>query len=289
MPIPDNAFRRGVPVLMYHHISPRHDVHTVHPATFRAQLEWLVSNGYKTISASEFEMIKKGVFIPDFKPILLTFDDGWLDNYIYALPILKEYQSKSVFFIVTSWPEDKKERIFLNDSNMPKTPAHAQAMKVVATDRKDEIVMRWSEIETAMATGLVEVHSHSHYHGLWWENRYDLQKLADSFENDIAISQSVLKKKLGYTSTHFCWPKGLFTDNLVARARRFGFTRQYTTLCGVNTYGSDKMTCRLNIEEKDIAVFKRKIKFYGEGLSGKIAGFAHQIKQSYRMTKFMKP
>lgn len=91
---------RSVPVLMYHAVSD--DAWGISSlfvtvANFRAQLQYLKDNGYQTIHFSDLNHLE------DYsKPILITFDDGYDDNYTTAYQMLKEYDMKATIFMVSS-------------------------------------------------------------------------------------------------------------------------------------------------------------------------------------------
>lgn len=89
------------PVLMYHDLKPVPlNGFDVTPEAFERQLDWLKSNGYRTLSIDEYiECINKGAF-PE-KSVLITFDDGYQGIYDYAVPALTKREMKAVFFIVT--------------------------------------------------------------------------------------------------------------------------------------------------------------------------------------------
>lgn len=96
-----------VPVLMYHHIAevPRdatpmlRDL-TVTPAAFRAQLAWLQTHGYTTVSTNDvWGALNDGTPLPPH-PVVLTFDDGYADAYDVALPLLRQFGAVGVFFVV---------------------------------------------------------------------------------------------------------------------------------------------------------------------------------------------
>ena len=74
----------------------------VPPEEFKKQMQYLHDEGYHTITMDElYDYMTKGTELPD-KPVLITFDDGYIDNYKYAFPILKEYNMKATLFMITS-------------------------------------------------------------------------------------------------------------------------------------------------------------------------------------------
>ena len=79
-----------VPVLMYHHVSPETGPITTTPKNFESQMKGLVDEGYTTLTCDQFADFLAGKPTPP-KSVLLTFDDGYLDNWVYAHPILKKY------------------------------------------------------------------------------------------------------------------------------------------------------------------------------------------------------
>ena len=87
-----------VPILMYHCIdwSPNPDANLmVAPPTFEEQLQYLNENGYTTIFFEDLWNIENIE-----KPVIITADDGYQDNFLYMLPLLEQYQCKATVFIV---------------------------------------------------------------------------------------------------------------------------------------------------------------------------------------------
>ena len=84
---------------MYHYISASPSAQdriryglSVTPEMFEAQLKLLSANGYTTISLRDlYDYLAVGKALPA-NPIVLTFDDGYLDNYTNAFPILQKYE-----------------------------------------------------------------------------------------------------------------------------------------------------------------------------------------------------
>lgn len=97
-------YRDGIPVLNYHQINDfAHDALTVNSKQFEAQMKYLSDEGYHTITPYELtDAMENGSSLPD-KPVLITFDDGYLDNYTNAFPILKKYHMKATIFLISDY------------------------------------------------------------------------------------------------------------------------------------------------------------------------------------------
>jgi peptidoglycan/xylan/chitin deacetylase (PgdA/CDA1 family) len=72
-------------------------------------MTWLKQKGYTTITPDDlYEALRHGKKLPRL-PVLLTFDDGYEDAYINAVPILSEFGFTGTFFVVTGWIDDNKD------------------------------------------------------------------------------------------------------------------------------------------------------------------------------------
>lgn len=102
-----NSSPQPIPILMYHSInSNRGNNLFVAPAKFNSQIKHLHKAGYQSICFQTLENHwKLGKPLPP-KPILLTFDDGYKDNYTIAYPILKKYKFKATIFVITNFVDD---------------------------------------------------------------------------------------------------------------------------------------------------------------------------------------
>ena len=93
----------GVPVLNYHQVNYKFQtVLTMRPDNFERQIKYLHDNGYHAITLQQFEDYMNGGDLPD-KPVLITFDDGYADNYEYAYPILRKYDMFGTIFLITDF------------------------------------------------------------------------------------------------------------------------------------------------------------------------------------------
>lgn len=93
--------QKGIPVLMYHKVWPgaSNDL-TITPGQLREHWRYLENEGYKALSLQEYVEItvgKKG--LPE-KAILITFDDGYVNNFTYVYPLLQELKWQATFFII---------------------------------------------------------------------------------------------------------------------------------------------------------------------------------------------
>ena len=97
----------GFPILEYHQVTdaqldPDFEVYNVPPAEFSAQLDYLQAEGYTTITLQDFMRAVHGKGTLPEKPIVLTFDDGYADNYSTMLPILEAHGMTAVVYVITN-------------------------------------------------------------------------------------------------------------------------------------------------------------------------------------------
>lgn len=97
-PVPEGIC---VPTLMYHGVAvtPRgNDELFVDPVELETQLQYLAENGYTTVTFEDFPRLAEIE-----KPVMLTFDDGYDDNYDYLFPLLQKYQMKATIFVISGY------------------------------------------------------------------------------------------------------------------------------------------------------------------------------------------
>jgi len=123
--------RGEIPVFTYH------DVET---QVFARDLEFLHSNGYRTLSLEEYLAARNGGPRPA-RAVLLTFDDARKSFWTVAMPLLRTFEARAALFVPTYW------------MTPPAQPA-------------DDLFMSWQEVRACVESGLVEVQSHAHRHAL---------------------------------------------------------------------------------------------------------------------------
>lgn len=130
-PLPLEEYTAQVPVLMYHHISEEgNDSTELSPEAFEAQIAALAEAGYTSVFPEDLATyVREGKELPE-KPIVITFDDGYLSNYEYAYPILKKYGMVATIFVIGSTVGDTEH---YKDTDYPITPhfSYEQAKEMV--------------------------------------------------------------------------------------------------------------------------------------------------------------
>lgn len=222
---------QAVPVLMYHHVSPSPGLVTMTPENFRAQMRWLAGRGYTTIGCDDLARFLAGEPLPD-KSVLLTFDDGYLDNYVHAHPVLAEFGLRAALFIITGRIGDGPARACAGEGAVPATPDHDACKAAVAAGRADAVMLRWSEVERMRAAGSFEFHSHTHTHTRWDRVEPDRVARDAKLAADLEQSRAVLAARLGSATPHLCWPQGYYDDGYRATAGRAGFSHFFTVRRG---------------------------------------------------------
>lgn len=275
----------SVTVLTYHHIKTQPDAHTVTSGNFRDHLEWLIKSKRRILNAAEFIAWKEKKIELDRPSVLLTFDDGWIDNWQHALPILKQYRVPAVFFIVTSWPGNGPIRSAEALSGLPAFN-HYKAMEEVHDPAQiDGLVMRWSELKAAHDTGSISLQSHSHTHGDWWGHKGSWCYRLAALRDDLLESKRTMKEKLGVEPDQLCWPRGVFTVEMMQIAQQSGFRAQYSVLRGYNQPLEHRVVRRLNMEDKSADWLSTKIARYERPLVSQLLGFGHQWLHCARMLR----
>lgn len=223
------AHAHNIPVLMYHHVAPHGGFLTVSARQFEQQIRMLAENGFTSLTAQDMADFFSGRPMPE-KSVLLTFDDGYLDNWVYAHPVLQRYGMSAILFTITGLIGDGPVRPHAGQGTaVPPCPAHQQAKAQMFSEDPDPIMLRWSEIQEMVRCGTFEIHSHTHTHIRWDLNTRSNEEKIERINDDLEQSRKTLVAQLGKASSHLCWPQGYFDDDYKRAARDHGFRHLYTT------------------------------------------------------------
>jgi peptidoglycan/xylan/chitin deacetylase (PgdA/CDA1 family) len=203
-----NEKKYKVPILMYHYVSVspwktdkiRIGLSTP-PYVFEKQMELLFQNGYTSISLDDLYNAFAGRFTLPPKPIILTFDDGYVDFYQYAYPILKKYHMTGINFIITG---------FVGRTGY----------------------LSWPQIEEMYQSGNILFGAHTVHHFALTSIKPEVAK------TEISQSKQVLEEHLGKTVDWFAYPYGDYNKNVINEVRNAGYIGAVNTLPGITQYES---------------------------------------------------
>jgi peptidoglycan/xylan/chitin deacetylase (PgdA/CDA1 family) len=254
---------RAVPVLMYHHVSPAAGAVTVSPAHFADQMAMLAREGYTTLGAQAFSAYLAGEPVPA-KSVVLTFDDGYLDNWVHAHPVLAKYGFTALGFLVSGWVNSGPVRpnavTSASSKTLPDLLGHSAAKAAIEAGESDRAIVRWSEIDAMRQAGTFEFHSHTHTHTRWDRVSANASAKRASLRDDLLQAREALADHLGDVSDHLCWPQGYFDTDYVEEAHAAGFRHLYTVEPGTNRrHGNPARIVRLDVRDKPAAWLKSRL------------------------------
>jgi peptidoglycan/xylan/chitin deacetylase (PgdA/CDA1 family) len=192
-----------VPILMYHRINvaaasaPAMTRRlTVHPAVFARQMAWLKQHGYRAITQRElFDALIFGRPLGP-KPIMITFDDGYRDNFYKAAPVLAGLDMPATAYVIS-------DRISNGDPSF----------------------LTWGMLQGLERRG-IEIGAHTSTHRA-------LTSLPDREALDELIkSRKKLERRLGHPVPWLAYPFGAYDARIERLARRAGYVLAVTTEWG---------------------------------------------------------
>ncbi len=217
-----------VPVLRYRHVTPNGGDFNCTPKHFESQMQYLLARGFQMLSAKEFAQFMQGQPVPR-KSVLITFDGGYLDNYVFAYPILLKLGIKASIFLSTSSIRPGEVRANTDGSEiLPFCPPHDECKVRINQGHPESVMMNWDEIRLMRQSGLIDFHSFAHTQTRWdYQLNEEGKNLA--MHKELEQSKQVLLEELGEVSAHLSWPHGYFDDDYIALAQEEGFHYLYTT------------------------------------------------------------
>lgn len=200
-----------LPVIMYHSVlkdSSKSGKYVVTPAEMESDFKYIKDHGYTSVLSADLINYVRGGSIAQ-KPIMITLDDGYLNNLTYVLPLLEKYDLKAVISVVGSYTER-----FSKEEDHNPNYSH----------------FNYDDIKTLIDSGRVEIGNHT----------YDLHKLGQrsgccirrgedkqSYKNmlyeDLNKAQNLLKEHLNYTPVVFTYPYGSSCETSKEVVKSLGF------------------------------------------------------------------
>ncbi len=246
--------KRSYPIFLYHHVSPDRDIT---PDGFERQMRHLLDQGYQSMMLGEIVAITEGRTPAGQPGFAVTFDDGYLDNWIYAFPILKKLRLKATMFLVT-------DRV---EATPPRQATSAPDTKT--REREPGGFVAWSEVKEMIASGLVEIGSHTMTH-----RHFRRQETYDDLRRELNESKSIIEAKTGAPCRHLAWPWGDYERAWLPVVRELGFQSAVTTRGGANTTGSDPLELRrIKISRRGVDYLASRCRWNQQAMTASAYGF----------------
>ncbi len=180
---------------MYHAVNlETNNVWCVPLDNFEKQMETLYTNGYTTILPQDIIAFLKWRKPLPKKPVMITFDDGYLYNLTFVEPILKRYEFKAVVFLITSLVgENENDRKRYENHNC----------------------LAWKEIQQMQQRGTFIFGGHSHDH-------INLA-VANDYREQITMCKRELEKHKIRKPYTFCYPGGQYNEKVIDELKSHNF------------------------------------------------------------------
>lgn len=221
---------RGASILMYHSIEDKPDhFNSVPPGAFERQMQYLAAHAYEVITLTELvRRMREGKDLT--KCIVLTFDDGFRNNYTRAFPILKKFKFPATIFVTTEWIGTRDEKSGLE-------------------------YLRPDELKEMQASGVIDIEPHTATH----------PKLAtlslEEARKEMLDSKKMLENMFGTSKKLFAYPYGNYAEETLHAARECGFEAAVTVREGTVVKGAKLLELPRNSIDRSTSFmqFKGKV------------------------------
>lgn len=198
-------YTADVPVLLYHSIVEEPGSYLeVSPEAFGEQMRFLAENGYHAVTTQDLiDYVYHGGALPD-KPVFISFDDGYQNNYDYAWPILEEHGLKATIYAIgVSVGHDRYK-----DTQFEMTPHFG-----------------FEQARQMVESGVIDVQSHTYDMHQWapFESGDGIRETivplegegyddyAAALNGDVTAYNQIADRELGYEFTSLAFPGGSYT------------------------------------------------------------------------------
>jgi peptidoglycan/xylan/chitin deacetylase (PgdA/CDA1 family) len=216
-----------IPILVYHAIAPHRPEQTteqrlldVDPAVFKRQMRYLANHGFRTVSlATLVGVLESGAAPPDHV-VIITFDDGWENQYESAVPVLRQLGMTATFFVVTYQIGD---------------PAY----------------MTWNQLRALQDAGMT-IGSHTRSHQM-------LTHPSVLLTDEVEKSREDIQQHLGTTPDFFAYPYGVSDARAIAAVRAAGYAAARVFPNGPWNTPSDVFALRSVLVTDDMDAFEHAV------------------------------
>jgi peptidoglycan/xylan/chitin deacetylase (PgdA/CDA1 family) len=214
-----------LPVIMYHSTSfKRPGKYNIPPSQLESDLVYLKKSGYTTVTVADLIAFSEGGIFPE-KPVMLTFDDGYMNNYLHAFPLLKKHNAKCVLSVIGCLTDLN----YRADNSVNMQYAH----------------VTYEQIKEMHDSGLVEIQNHTYSmhdigkkngrRGLKRKNRESFEEYEKALSENLTTLESKLKERAGITCSAVAYPYGFYTvPDTNEIVKKLGYRAAFTCREGMN-------------------------------------------------------
>ena len=211
----------SLPIIMYHSIGENTGKYVISPKMLEEDLKTIKDMGFTTITSADLIAYKEqGTPLPE-KCVILTFDDGYYNNFTYVYPLLGEYGMKAVLSVVGKFTEEYSE------SSAPLNNNYSH--------------ITYEQIAEVSDSGLIEIANHSYNLHSMKERRGILRKKGEDYESykeyltqDIEKCNNLLAEKSFVAPVAFTYPFGCVNKESSELINSLGFKVTYGCEEGIN-------------------------------------------------------
>lgn len=206
-----------VPVIMYHSVlndKSMRGEYVVTPEEVESDIKYLKENGYEAVFINDLINYVNGIAGLPEKPVVLTFDDGFYNNYPYLLPLLQKYDFRASISIVGEYTTEASESAHQPD------PSYSY--------------LRWCDINDMLNSGYFEICNHTNAmhqlsprKGVLKNSGETVESYREAFLKDVLSLQSMFEDNCGFKPNVFTYPYGFYDLDSKLLVRECGFEASF--------------------------------------------------------------
>lgn len=222
-----------VPILCYHRLGTGNSKMVISPANFEQQMQWLVQSGHRVIRLGELAAFLAGGQALPPRSVVITFDDGYESVYRHAFPVLRRLGLPATAFVYTD---------FLGGGD----------------------ALTWPQMQEMLASGLVDIQSHSKSHRNLTERRTGEtdERYRANIDLEMRAPREVLERRLPNLKVrHLAYPFGDANDLVLQSAAHHGIELAATVVPGGNPFFAHPLMLRRTMifGDTSLEAFKSKV------------------------------
>ena len=200
----------SLPIVMYHSIlkdTARAGDYVLSPQDLENDLDYLQQNGYQTITVADLiAYVQQGCALPA-KPVMITFDDGYYNNFVYAYPLLKERGMRAVLSVIGKqtalFSENGQENAYWSHVTLEQLQQMCDVMEV--------------------QNHSYDLHTYGQRRGSLRKSGEDMATYTDFLKQDILQVQKLLTDAGIQTPTCYTYPFGALSNESEEIVKGMGF------------------------------------------------------------------